>query len=710
MFSRRKPWPLFLAAILGLSQLVWYGFFGKLWVELGYMLCLFMAIGLFLGYLLTLVVRVLARGGLLGRAGASAAVAIALLLLVGGRWWNPASAALNYRLIDSKTVVEVGKWAEAGNIPRDARVLWDDTAYFDPTKYPNARMRGDLLTYNELYAWRPDYIVLSSSIYEAKHYAELRKTQHYTMQNEGPFSVRLYQDLLSTSAPGWTKVPGIEFVRSFSENRDRKDDCSAPESGRYSPWLGDAAPAIAGEKITSIFGTAPLARWLSSRVATEIELLNHAGRLVDAIRGKVCVSSGSTLLVYRVHPPGTPNGFSRPLASSAAPDHPALAAFDGEKTTFWRPLREQRLGSFVGFDFGGGGERAVSRVQIDWPGMALAASEVTIEFADAEGEWRSAGQFPVKLARGAGEIVSSQHQLPADLGRHRLWRVVLSKIIGARQVAVAEARFLTPEEVASGTAKDIQGTIAPAVTLLDRAMQGEELVLSFDPSTCQKRDLGTIQCGSEYRARYEPQSNRWTVTGYNKGEEGIVTRSADNADALPGNISVWGMLNAFDADGKLLHAGERVGSIRLASTQSESVTGNSREVASDRTSDLQATFVPVVTLLDKAMEGEELVLSFDPSTCQKRDLGTIQCGSEYRARYEPEKNRWTVTGYNKGEQGIVTRSADNSDALPGNISVWGMLNTFDADGKLFYLGQRAGSIRLANMPNERTSGQTAEGR
>lgn len=444
MFHGSMRWPMLLLIVLGLSQIAWFSSNGKLWVELGYMLCAFAAIGLLVGEAVATVYRLVRSFALVGRPLAMLVVAAALILVVGGRWWGTAALALEYRLIDSRTIVQVGRWAEAGRIPRDARILWDDTAYFDPTKFSHARMRGDLLTYDDLYQWRPDYIILSSSIYDARHYAEMRKTQHYSMQNEGPHSVRLYQDLLDTTQPGPTRVPGIEYVRSFSESLERNQDCSASggSHGPYQPWLGANAPGKASNLTVTVLGNNPVGLWFAERISGQVYLLNHAGRLIDAVRGRICISTGPTLRLYHVNKPGTRDGFSQPISSAGRPHMEPLAAFDGQPS-FWMPtaLDAAEDKAWIGFDFGGGSAKRVDKVRIEWANAVYLPGKVEVQFADYGQDWKSAGSYAAK-AITSGNLIFTDIELPPSAGSHRLWRVAFHDAPASRQIAVREVRFI----------------------------------------------------------------------------------------------------------------------------------------------------------------------------------------------------------------------------------------------------------------------------
>ncbi|MBV9018899.1 MAG: glycosyltransferase family 39 protein, partial [Alphaproteobacteria bacterium] len=330
---------LVLAVILGASQLLWYSLNEKLWVELGYMLVAFAVIALLSGEAVEFARRLAARAGPAGRAAGVISATVVPAAIVAAGWWTTAEYALFDRLLATNTAFQIGRWAAVGNIPPAARILIDNTAYFDPRQFPSAYMRGDLLTYNELYRYHPDYIVLSSDIYDAAHFAELRRTQHYTMQNEGPMSLRLYQDLLRTDRPGPSPVPGIDYVRAFSANaEDPPMDCPAAAVllSDYRPWLGGDAPERLSAMSLRLFGANPAGRWIAGRLTGQAVAINMAGRLIDEIRGRLCASTGATLRVYRVNQPGAPDGFSEPIASSSWRGLSPLDAFDGAPS-HWMP-------------------------------------------------------------------------------------------------------------------------------------------------------------------------------------------------------------------------------------------------------------------------------------------------------------------------------------------------------------------------------------
>ncbi|MBV8772684.1 MAG: hypothetical protein JO166_10215, partial [Deltaproteobacteria bacterium] len=296
--------------------------------------------------------------------------------------------------------------------------------------------KNSLLTYNDLYDWKPDYIVLSSSMYDAPHFAELIKSQHYTMQNEGRYSVRLYQDLLPTERFGPTNVAGIDYIRNFIPS----ESCDDRYGHEYRPWLGTGVPAASAAAVLAVLGDNSVGRWISERVSGQLTLFNHAGRLLDAVRGRTCVSVGPSLRIYRVNASGTRDGFSTSFASASIAGLSPTAAFDGQPS-YWMPPPSTALNSWLGFDFGNGGDREVRYVRIDWVTDVQRAGQVEIQYADFGGEWQSAGTFAV-TTRPSGDSYSSRHELSGRLGTHRLWRVVFREVPPDGLIKVREVHFL----------------------------------------------------------------------------------------------------------------------------------------------------------------------------------------------------------------------------------------------------------------------------
>lgn len=93
-----------------------------------------------------------------------------------------------------------------------------------------------------------------------------------------------------------------------------------------------------------------------------------------------------------------------------------------------------------------------------------------------------------------------------------------------------------------------------------------------------------------------------------------------------------------------------------------------------------------------AFDGAPVRIRLFPESCTIFDFGAIICGSDYAARYQPGANSWMITGPARGTAGAVTNTASNAEPVPGSLSLWGVLFTFDRDGTLVYSGQAVGKI------------------
>jgi hypothetical protein len=227
----------------------------------------------------------------------------------------------------------------------------------------------------------------------------------------------------------------------------------------------------------------------------------------------------------------------------------------------------------------------------------------------------------------------------------------------------------------------------PVQSLAARVLAGQTVSFQFDPEACRVLDLGNILCGEVYRGRYERGGNRWIVTGPQEDPQVIITSESENSEpiagSLKGSLNVWGVSLYFDPDGALYRFGQKIGALQIETSQPEPSSGK-------REAETEVGREP--TLRQRAMRGETMTVMFSADTCVREDLGTLQCGVEYEARYERKANQWTVTGPGKHSNGMVTSSADNAEPRPGSISVWGMVNSFDDNGDLKFLGKKVGRI------------------
>jgi Dolichyl-phosphate-mannose-protein mannosyltransferase len=208
---RRDP-ELVLAAVIALSQILWFGNLSKVWTQIGYLL---VAIGL--GAVFALETIGLAARRITPAVLASRAILLAVPAFVGALIFLPRvypmiDHLLGLQLWRSSTMVALNHWASEGGIPPSSRIVFDDLAYFDPKIFPSTRMHGGVLTWRAVNTYDPDYIVLSGSLYNAPWYVQLRAMQKLDRQDPDPFSMRLYQDLLVRDDPGHV-MPGIDLIK-----------------------------------------------------------------------------------------------------------------------------------------------------------------------------------------------------------------------------------------------------------------------------------------------------------------------------------------------------------------------------------------------------------------------------------------------------------------------------------------------------------------
>jgi hypothetical protein len=204
---------LVLAFVLAASQFLWYGISGRLWHVLGYLILSFGVVGVLAFETLLLGAKRLGSA-LPERLAPAATVAVVAVVAVfaADRWYTPADWTVEQHLNGRSTVRAANDWAVAHGVPRSSRIVFDDLAYFDRSRFPDAELHGGVLTWRDVERERPDYVVLSSSLFGADWMQSLIATQRLDRQDADAFNVRLYQDLLATDTPGPTDVPGVELA------------------------------------------------------------------------------------------------------------------------------------------------------------------------------------------------------------------------------------------------------------------------------------------------------------------------------------------------------------------------------------------------------------------------------------------------------------------------------------------------------------------
>lgn len=432
---------LIIATVLSISQFLWFATVGSLWHQIGYLLVGIALMAVF-GFE-TLILGIRRLSTTIGKAlrlparianGASAVGIVALGVgSFEGRWFQPAHFAMQEHLSTKSTVRAVGDWAAEQKLSPETVILFDDLAHFDPKLFPRAKMHGGVLTWSAVEVARPDLVVLSSSLYGALWYQRLFETQKFDRWNTQSNNVRLYQDLLAADKPGRTAVPGISLVKTFhsqlhpvvawpsSQANDRPAEAGA--SGQFSPpgdWMAWSA------------------QWgpLSDVMLGNVNRVAYLGYMLRALQGSGVDENppvGPELRVYRLNPPGTPDGRPAGFASATAAGYLVAYAFDGTGNAWACGLPVAALTQcYIGFDFGRGGERQVNAVRVQWVYGAATPKTMRIEFSSDKENWTSAATVAVPdYPTGAPNFRVDTFNL-APHGRHRYWRIVAAEASSAQ--------------------------------------------------------------------------------------------------------------------------------------------------------------------------------------------------------------------------------------------------------------------------------------
>jgi Dolichyl-phosphate-mannose-protein mannosyltransferase len=226
-----------LASVLATSQFLWFAFTDGFWTVPGYLILAYSLMAVLSFDTIVVAVQAAAaciRRRFLGvRTDIAARLGVVILVLIAVlfadlRWYSLGYFVIHTYLTGKNTAIALNQWAMGGGIEEKSRILYDDLAYFDPQVFPNVRMNGGVLTWPIVDAWSPDYVILSSSLYEAEWYQKLIKTDHHRRTDSYPFSMRLYQDLLPAEAPGPTRIPGVRLAKIIE-----------PKIHLENPWARD---------------------------------------------------------------------------------------------------------------------------------------------------------------------------------------------------------------------------------------------------------------------------------------------------------------------------------------------------------------------------------------------------------------------------------------------------------------------------------------
>jgi hypothetical protein len=99
-------------------------------------------------------------------------------------------------------------------------------------------------------------------------------------------------------------------------------------------------------------------------------------------------------------------------------------------------------------------------------------------------------------------------------------------------------------------------------------------------------------------------------------------------------------------------------------------------------------------LLTQIRRGAAVIIQLYPVACEGRLTQELSCDSPYTGYYNRRNNAWVLTGRpSTAKDQIRTGAFTNAPDEPGNISLWGVLGTFDEKGNLAVSGVVLGSIK-----------------
>jgi hypothetical protein len=307
--------------------------------------------------------------------------------------------------------VFINEWAKE-NIPRTAKILFDNYAFLDPNWFKNVT-QSTIMHWPMVEFYNPDYLMLNACLPNNVWYKGLMASQHRERDDPDPFSIRVYQDLFKSPEFGPSGVQGVDYIADVEAHPLPPVDpgWSPPERPA---WLGFAASRIL---ITEEFLLEAKTAWDSARHPED---------------GPV---QGCGFRVFRINLPGTPNGRPVPLSSSMAKGHPPNLAFDRHSNFFQAADGDVR--PFLGYDFGDQSATQVSAIRIQWVSGASTPASIAVQYSDGGATWVRGGEYEVNAYSDKDmEFRTDRFPVAVDTP-HRFWRVVATTP-PRRPLAIAE--------------------------------------------------------------------------------------------------------------------------------------------------------------------------------------------------------------------------------------------------------------------------------
>ncbi len=371
--------PLVLALVLAASQIIWFAFSNKVWVIVGYCMLAYGLFGMFAALMVQDIVA-----GIRHHSRALARIATGIMVLVTGdfvisRSFTSSNYILREQLRDHSTSIKLDEWAKANGVPSTAKIRWDDIAYLDPAQFPNGRMHGGLMPWAALRLHDPDYVILSSSIFESPWYAKLIATQEIGRTEPFVYNVRLYQDFLGTRNSGQPVPPWVEAVHTISP--------TPPETYHTSAWLMalcDSLPAISQPFVNALTGF-DANIWQSS-----ILLRNVVGQRNDVF--------GPTLKIFRLKGADEACGREKVTETGGTLEgYQAAFAFNGTSAA-WVSAKvgKAAIGATITMNFGCGTNQGGPTIDILWVTDVTRPHGFRIEASHDGKDWINLGEFSTR--------------------------------------------------------------------------------------------------------------------------------------------------------------------------------------------------------------------------------------------------------------------------------------------------------------------------
>ena len=198
-FTKKGEIAFLFIIILIFSNFLWHGMISSYWAPIQYLIPSMALIGTLFGIQMSNILEKFKQyhSFTLSCLGNLFIISITIVMFIypldQPRWFSAVRYGLQRINLNYWTALEIGRWA-AQHIPPNSRIQHDGFVYLDPVLFPNQNMGSNVIQYNRILKYRPDYIILTDW---KNNWVEGKiNTQRFEQCNPDPYSVRLYQDLI----------------------------------------------------------------------------------------------------------------------------------------------------------------------------------------------------------------------------------------------------------------------------------------------------------------------------------------------------------------------------------------------------------------------------------------------------------------------------------------------------------------------------------